>query len=364
MTAPLLEVNNLVKHFPVHEGIIFQKQVGAVKAVDDVSFSLMPGETLALVGESGCGKSTTGRLVLRLLEATSGSVRFEGKELTILPPAEMRSMRRRLQIVFQDPFASLNPRMTVGEVLGEPLKVHGVGSAAERKAKVEELLGVVGLSSWHALRYPHEFSGGQRQRIGVARALALNPALIVCDEPVSALDVSIQAQVVNLLRDLQARFGLAYIFIAHDLAVVKHVADRVAVMYLGKIVEIAEKRALFATPRHPYTQALLTAIPVPDPAVERGRVMLQGDVPSPMNPPPGCRFHTRCPYAEERCRKEEPALRQLGPGHAAACHFAETLPAFGSIVDRKRGHAFGRVEAKLAAYKKALEARRQAVPAA
>jgi oligopeptide/dipeptide ABC transporter ATP-binding protein len=363
VTAPLLEVMNLVKHFPVHEGIIFQKQVGAVKAVDDVSFHLMPGETLALVGESGCGKSTTGRMVLRLIEPTSGSIRFEGKELTILPSAEMRSMRRRLQIVFQDPFASLNPRMTVGEVLAEPLKVHGVGSAGERKAKVEELLSVVGLSPWHAVRYPHEFSGGQRQRIGVARALALNPALIVCDEPVSALDVSIQAQVVNLLRDLQARFGLAYIFIAHDLAVVKHVADRVAVMYLGKIVEIAEKRSLFALPRHPYTQALLTAIPVPDPAVERGRVTLQGDVPSPMNPPTGCRFHTRCPYAEERCRKEEPALRELASGHAAACHFAETLPAFGSIVERKRGAAFGRVEAKLAAYKKAVAARHQAVPA-
>ncbi len=350
---PLLEVNNLVKHFPVHEGAIFQKQIGAVKAVDDISFTVRAGETLALVGESGCGKSTTGRLVLRLLDPTSGSVRFEGRELSILPKSDMRAMRKRLQIVFQDPFASLNPRMTVGEILEEPLKVHGEGSGAERRQRVEQLLQLVGLSAWHAVRYPHEFSGGQRQRIGVARALALQPSLIVCDEPVSALDVSIQAQVVNLLRDLQQKFNLAYIFIAHDLAVVKHMADRVAVMYLGKIVEIADKRALFENPRHPYTRALFSAIPVPDPGVERHPVLLQGDVPSPMNPPAGCRFHTRCPYAQERCRKEEPVLRPLGAGQAAACHFAETLPEFGSFIGRKTGRTDARVDKKLAAYRNA-----------
>jgi oligopeptide/dipeptide ABC transporter ATP-binding protein len=285
----------------VRKGLLLAKQVGTVRAVDGVSFTLDRGETLALVGESGCGKSTTARLVLRLIEPSAGTLRFEGRDITGISGASLRAMRRRMQIVFQDPYASLNPRLTVAETIAEPMQVHGIG-------------------------YPHEFSGGQRQRIGIARALSVQPELIVCDEPVSALDVSIQAQVVNLLKDLQRRFGLAYLFIAHDLAVVKHVADRVAVMYLGRIVETARKRDLFAAPRHPYTRALLAAIPHPDPK-RRGQVKpLGGDVPSPMNIPPGCRFHTRCPFAQDRCRSEEPALRPLADGHAAACHFAETLP--------------------------------------
>ncbi|MBR0671299.1 ABC transporter ATP-binding protein [Neoroseomonas soli] len=329
MSETLLEVNGLAKHYPVRKGLIVAKQVGTVRAVDGVSFSLKRGETLALVGESGCGKSTTARLVLRLIEPSAGTIRFEGVDVTRISGAAQRAMRRRMQIVFQDPYASLNPRLTVAETIAEPMLVHGIGDAASRRKRVEELLSLVGLRSFHAQRYPHEFSGGQRQRIGIARALAVQPDLVVCDEPVSALDVSIQAQVVNLLKDLQRRFGLAYLFIAHDLAVVKHVADRVAVMYLGQIVEVAGKRDLFAAPRHPYTRALLAAIPHPDPQ-RRGQVKpLGGDLPSPLNPPSGCRFHTRCPFAQERCRKEAPALRQLAPGHEAACHFAETLPAVG-----------------------------------
>ena len=330
---PLLEVERLVKHFPVRSGL-FGRQVGAVKAVDDISFAVVPGETLALVGESGCGKSTTGRLVLRLIEPTSGAARFEGKNIFDLGQHEVRALRRAMQIVFQDPYASLNPRMTVGQILGEPLSLHGLAEGPGLRERIEQLLGFVGLSPHHARRYPHEFSGGQRQRIGIARALAVEPRLIVCDEPVSALDVSIQAQVINLLQDLQRRFGLSYIFIAHDLAVVKHIADRVAVMYLGKIMELAEKRALFREPRHPYTQALLSAIPVPDPALVRERMLLQGDVPSPMAPPPGCRFQTRCPFVRERCRTEEPLLDAAAPGHTVACHFwreieppARLLPA-------------------------------------
>jgi oligopeptide transport system ATP-binding protein len=323
VAAPLLRVENLVKHFAVKTGF-FGRSRGAVKAVDGVSFAVAPGETLALVGESGCGKSTIGRLVLRLLEATSGAVHFAGQNIFELDGGALRALRGALQIVFQDPYASLNPRMTVGEMLSEPLALHGIADGAAREARVKELLGLVGLASHHMGRYPHEFSGGQRQRIGIARALAVEPKLIVCDEPVSALDVSIQAQVVNLLQDLQRRFALSYIFIAHDLAVVKHIADRIAVMYLGKIVEIADKRSLFAAPRHPYTQALLSAIPLPEPALKRQRVILQGDVPSPLNPPSGCRFHTRCPYAQERCRREEPILTEAGsddPDHRTACHF-------------------------------------------
>ncbi len=322
MDGPLLRVEKLVKHFQVRSAF-FGRSRGAVRAVDDLSFRVASGETLALVGESGCGKSTTGRLLLRLIEPSSGAVYFQDKNIFELGGEEMRALRRAMQIVFQDPYASLNPRMTVGEMLSEPLALHGLASGADRMARVEELLGLVGLAPHHIRRYPHEFSGGQRQRIGIARALAVEPSLIVCDEPVSALDVSIQAQVVNLLGDLQRRFCLSYVFIAHDLAVVKHIADRVAVMYLGKIVELADKRSLFARPRHPYTQALLSAIPVPEPALRRQRVILQGDVPSPLDPPGGCRFHTRCPHARERCRTEEPILEEDGSAqaHRTACHF-------------------------------------------
>jgi oligopeptide/dipeptide ABC transporter ATP-binding protein len=311
---PLLRAERLVKHFR-----------GGVQAVDDVSFEVHPGETFALVGESGCGKSTTGRLVLRLIEPTSGTVWFDDRELSALGERELRSLRREMQIIFQDPYSSLNPRMTVGDMLSEPLSLHGLHEG-RTKQRVKELLGLVGLAPEHASRYPHEFSGGQRQRIGIARALAVEPRLIVCDEPVSALDVSVQAQVINLLQDLQRRLELAYIFIAHDLAVVRHIATRVAVMYLGKIVELAETRALFAEPRHPYSRALLASVPVPDPAARRGsRTLLQGDVPSAYAPPAGCRFHTRCPYARERCRSEEPALVEAG-GHATACHFWSEIP--------------------------------------
>jgi oligopeptide transport system ATP-binding protein len=325
MTA-LLEVENLSKHFPVKRGLVLARTVGNVRAVDGVSFALEKGETLALVGESGCGKSTTARLVLRLIEPTTGTIRFEGTDITRLTGAPLRRMRRRMQIVFQDPFASLNPRMTVSDILEEPLIVHAIGDRGARKARVSELLGLVGLAAYHAQRYPHEFSGGQRQRIGIARALAVEPALVVCDEPVSALDVSIQAQVINLLKDLQGRLGLSYLFIAHDLAVVKHTANRIAVMYLGKIVEVASKQRLFENPRHPYTRTLLSAIPRPDPHRLGGRQLPGGDVPSPMDPPPGCHFHTRCPFVTDRCRTEMPALAEVEAGHLAACHFSATLP--------------------------------------
>jgi oligopeptide transport system ATP-binding protein len=326
MSEKLLSVRDLTKHFPVERGIVFTRRVGTVRAVDGVSFDLAEGETLSLVGESGCGKSTTARLVLRLLDPTTGTIRFAGEDIAKRPPSALKPIRRQIQPVFQDPYASLNPRMPVGRILEEPMEVHGIGDAASRRARVHELLRLVGLAPYHTERFPHEFSGGQRQRVGIARALAVSPKLMVLDEPVSALDVSIQAQVVNLLKDLQQRLGLSYLFIAHDLAVVRHVSDRIAVMYLGEIVETAAKRDLYRVPRHPYSQALLGAIPVPDPARKRGHAILAGDVPSPMNPPPGCRFHTRCPHAVERCRQERPALRELAPGHRVACHLAESIP--------------------------------------
>ncbi|HEX2114898.1 MAG TPA: dipeptide ABC transporter ATP-binding protein [Alphaproteobacteria bacterium] len=321
---PLLHVRALRKHFPIMRGALFPRQVGAVRAVDGVDFDVAEGRTLALVGESGCGKTTTGRLILRLIEPSGGEVRFGGTDLIALPSEAMRAQRQQLQIIFQDPYGSLDPRMTVAEILAEPLRIHRVGSKEERQKRVAELLDVVGLPREHGARYPHEFSGGQRQRIGIARALALRPRFVVCDEPVSALDVSIQAQIINLMLDLQKEFGLSYLFIAHDLGVVKHVADEVAVMYLGKIVELAEKRRLYASPKHPYTQALLAAVPVPRPSARQALKPLAGEIPSPSAPPTGCRFHTRCPYAEARCRAEEPALREIEPGQRVACHLVPT----------------------------------------
>ena len=322
LAAPLLRAESLVKHFPVQRQM-FGRGKAVVHAVDGVSFELRAGDTMALVGESGCGKSTVGRLMLRLLEPTSGLVWFEGEDITALTGAAMREKRRHLQMIFQDPYSSLNPRMTIGQTLSEPLALHGLAQG-RRTERAAELMDLVGLAPQYLQRFPHEFSGGQRQRIGIARALAVQPRVIVCDEPVSALDVSIQAQIVNLLQDLQRRFALAYIFIAHDLAVVKHIASHVAVMYLGHIVEYADKKSLFAQPRHPYTQALLSAIPLPEPGQRRERALLQGDVPNPIAPPSGCRFRTRCPYARELCVQEVPALRGDG-GHSVACHFWEEI---------------------------------------
>src|SRR5712692_4854888 len=322
--APLLEVRNLVKHFHVGGGL-FGGRAGVVRAVDDVSFSIRRGETLGLVGESGCGKTTTGRCILQLERPTSGQIVFEGRDLTTLGQDELRPVRRKMQVIFQDPYSSLNPRMTVGQIIAEPLAVHGIAAdPAKRGARVRELLGHVGLLPQHADRYPHQLSGGQRQRVGIARALAVEPALIICDEPVSALDVSIQAQIINLLEDLQAQFGLTYLFVAHDLSVVRHISDRVAVMYLGKIVEITDRKSLYGAPLHPYTKALLSAVPIPDPALEaqRERVVLGGEVPSALNPPSGCVFHPRCPIAGGRCRGEVPELREITPGHRAACILA------------------------------------------
>jgi oligopeptide transport system ATP-binding protein len=320
MSGPLLSVRNLVKHFPVRSGLL-SRTIDHVRAVDGVSFELHAGETLGLVGESGCGKSTTGRCILRLIEPTSGEVRFDGRDVMAQDARGMRELARGMQIIFQDPFASLNPRMTVGTIIGEALTIHGLArNEGEYDERVANLLETVGLHPDYRSRYPHEFSGGQRQRIGIARALAVSPRLIVCDEPVSALDVSIQAQVINLLEDLQQKFGLAYLFIAHDLSVVEHISRRVAVMYLGRIVEVASARDLYAGPKHPYTEALLSAVPIPDPAVKRQRIVLQGDVPNPINPPAGCHFHPRCPKVMDRCRTEAPLLREIAPGRQAACH--------------------------------------------
>ena len=319
--APILEVRNLVKHFSIGGGI-FGGEAAVIKAVDGVSFSIRRGETLGLVGESGCGKTTTGRCILQLEKPTSGEIIFEGRDLATLTGGELRKVRRRLQVIFQDPYSSLNPRMTVGQIIAEPLAVHDiVPDRAARAARVRELLGHAGLLPAMALRYPHELSGGQRQRVGIARALAMEPALIVCDEPVSALDVSIQAQIINLLEELQAEFGLTYLFVAHDLSVVRHISDRVAVMYLGKIAEITDRKTLYESPLHPYTRALLSAVPIPDPAVEAGRerIVLGGEVPSPLNPPSGCVFHPRCPIAVDDCRREIPLLREIRADHRVAC---------------------------------------------
>ncbi len=323
-TGDLLEVRDLYKYFPINAGV-FSRHIGDVRAVDGVDFTIKKGETLGLVGESGSGKTTAGRVVLRLLEATKGQVLFEGRDIGALGREDVRKLRKEMQIIFQDPYASLNPRMTVGDIVSEPLKIHGLATGKDAEARVQELLRLVGLQPYHANRYPHEFSGGQRQRVGIARSLAVSPKFIVADEPVSALDVSIQAQVINLLQDLQQQFGLTYLFIAHDLSVVRHISTRVAVMYVGKIVEIANRDDLYANPLHPYTQALLSAIPIPDPRVEsrRKRIILSGDIPSPVNPPPGCRFHTRCPVAFDRCKVEVPPLNTYAAGHVAACHWVE-----------------------------------------
>ncbi|KPL78844.1 hypothetical protein ADN00_06400 [Ornatilinea apprima] len=320
MNTNLVEVKNLKKYFPVNQTNLFSTQKQFVKAVDDISFAIQSGETMGFVGESGCGKSTVGRTILRLIEPTEGQVLFEGQDILKLPPNDLREMRKEMQIIFQDPYASLDPRKTVKEIVGEAFHIHKIGSSKEIESQVKELLLLVGMGPDQINRYPHEFSGGQRQRIGIARALALHPKFVVCDEPVSALDVSIQAQVVNLMKDLQQKLGLTYLFISHDLRIVKHICDRISVMYLGALVEIADKADLYKNPLHPYTQALLSAIPTTNPNAKRQRIILEGDVPSPMNPPSGCRFHTRCPEAQEICKLKAPELRDLDTNHMVACH--------------------------------------------
>lgn len=323
--TPLVEVKNLKKYFPIRRGVVFQRRIGDIKAVDDVNFVVFKGETLGLVGESGSGKTTVGRTLIRLLEPTSGEIIFEGQDLLRVEPKELRDMRRRMQMIFQDPYASLNPRMTIGTIVGEPLEVHDGLRGSVKNHRIKDLLELVGINPALVNRYPHEFSGGQRQRIGVARALALNPDLIVCDEPIASLDVSIQAQVVNLLKDLQEEFQLTYLFIAHDLSMVRHISDRMAVMYLGKLMELASGIEISSNPLHPYTQALMSAVPVPDPEVEgnRQRIILEGDIPSPANPPPGCNFNTRCPLVEEVCSQKDPVFREVKPGHFVACHLVK-----------------------------------------
>lgn len=334
--TPLLKVEHLHKEFPTGSGFMggkFSKKV--VSAVNDLSFEIRAGETFGLVGESGCGKSTTGRAIMHLDPPTSGKVYFEGRDISKMNKKELKAMRREMQFIFQDPYASLNPRMTIGEIISEPMVIHGIGTPEERIQRVRELLDVVGLNPEHINRYPHEFSGGQRQRVGIARSFILRPKLIICDEPVSALDVSIQAQVLNLLKDLQKQYGTAYLFIAHDLSVVQHISDRVAVMYLGKMVELSDWKSLYAEPNHPYTQALLSAVPIPDPDVQqnRKRIILAGDPPSPIDPPSGCRFHTRCPIAQAKCSEETPEFREIGEGHYCACHYAAPFPIKESHID-------------------------------
>ena len=334
--TPLLKVEHLHKEFPTGSGFMggkFSKKV--VSAVNDLSFEIRAGETFGLVGESGCGKSTTGRAIMHLDPPTSGKVYFEGRDISKMNKKELKAMRREMQFIFQDPYASLNPRMTIGEIISEPMVIHGIGTPEERIERVRELLDVVGLNPEHINRYPHEFSGGQRQRVGIARSFILRPKLIICDEPVSALDVSIQAQVLNLLKDLQKQYGTAYLFIAHDLSVVQHISDCVAVMYLGKMVELSDWKSLYAEPNHPYTQALLSAVPIPDPDVQqtRKRIILAGDPPSPIDPPSGCRFHTRCPIAQAKCSEETPEFREIGEGHFCACHYAAPFPIKESHID-------------------------------